>query len=95
MVSAADLFSSLDGDVFRKSAGRRYERLSERKRETEVQVAMTIYGLTRVLIPPALGNLVEPELSQASTSAAAPRPSLNITEVSMAAAYYSNAVLLT
>jgi hypothetical protein len=30
----------------------------------------------RALIPPALGNLVSPELSQASTSAAAPRPSL-------------------
>jgi len=28
-------------------------------------------------MPPALGNLVEPALSQASTSAAAPRPSLN------------------
>jgi hypothetical protein len=35
-----------------------------------------IQALTRALIPPALGNRVCPELSQASTSAAAPRPSL-------------------
>jgi hypothetical protein len=34
------------------------------------------YTLTRILIPPAFGNLVDPPLSQASTSAAAPRPSL-------------------
>ena len=35
------------------------------------------YKLTLVLIPPAFGNLVEPPISHASTSAAAPRPSLD------------------